>query len=78
MAVIGGTGSIAGPMVSATLLTLVQYADSLIPGLARAQAELIQAYEPDVYGLAIVLVVLFATGGLGALWRRRQRAREAS
>lgn len=78
MAVIGGTGSIAGPMVSATLLTLVQYADSLIPGLARAQAELIQAYEPDVYGLAIVLIVLFATGGLGALWRSRRRARETS
>ena len=78
MAVIGGTGSIAGPIVAAALLTLVQYCDSLIPGLAGAQADAIQAYQPDAYGLAIVVVVLFAAGGIGALWRRGGEARESS
>lgn len=77
MAVVGGTGSLAGPMVAAALLTLVQYLDAFIPGLPRATSELIQTYEPDVYGLAIVLVVLFAPGGIGALWRRRRGLGEA-
>jgi branched-chain amino acid transport system permease protein len=76
MAVIGGTGSLAGPIVAAALLTLVQYIDALVPGLSSSASGFVQAYEPDVYGLAIVLVVLFAPGGLGALWRGR-RAGEA-
>jgi len=71
MAVIGGTGSLAGPVVAAVVLTLVQYLDALVPGLSRGTSEMIQAYEPDVYGLAIVLIVLFAPAGLGAMWRRR-------
>jgi branched-chain amino acid transport system permease protein len=78
MAVIGGTGSLAGPMAAAAALTLVQYVDSLVPGLPRSTHELVQAYVPDVYGLAIVLVVLFAPGGLGSLWRRRATREETS
>ena len=77
MAVIGGTGSLAGPILAAALLTLVGYLDALIPGLPRAASELIQTYEPDVYGLAIILVVLFAPGGIGATWRRRRGVGEA-
>jgi branched-chain amino acid transport system permease protein len=76
MAVIGGTGSLAGPMAAATALTLVQYIDSLVPGLPRSTHEFVQAYVPDVYGLAIVLVVLFAPGGLGSLWRRKAAREE--
>lgn len=78
MAVIGGTGSLAGPILAATLLTLVQYIGSLLPGIPRGTGELIQAWEPDVYGLAIVLVIVFAPGGLGALWRRRAAPKEAT
>jgi branched-chain amino acid transport system permease protein len=77
MAVIGGTGSLAGPVLAAALLTLVQYLDALILGLPRTTGQLIQAYEPDVYGVAIILVVLFAPGGIGSLWRRRSGAGEA-
>jgi len=73
MAVIGGTGSLAGPVLAATVLTLVQYIDALIPGLSRSASEFVQAYEPDVYGLAIVLIVVFAPGGLGALLRSRRK-----
>lgn len=71
MAVIGGSSSLAGPIVSAALLTLLQYPDSLIPGLPREAATTVQSFQADVYGLAIVLVVLFVPRGIAGLWRRR-------
>ena len=72
MAVIGGTGSLAGPVVAAALLTLLQYLDALMPGhVASRPRRPCSRIEPDIYGMAIVLVVLFAPGGIGALWRRR-------
>jgi branched-chain amino acid transport system permease protein len=71
MAVIGGSGSLAGPMLAAIALTLLQYLNALIPGLPRESAAVLQEYQADVYGLAIVLVVLFAPAGLAGLWRRR-------
>jgi branched-chain amino acid transport system permease protein len=78
MAVIGGTGSLLGPVVAATLLTLLQYLDALIPGISQGAAQTVQAFEPDIYGLAIVLVVILAPGGIGALWRRRAKRGETS
>jgi len=77
MAVIGGSNSLVGPVLAAIALTLVQYLDALVPGISREAAQIVQAWEPDVYGLLIVVVVLFAPGGIGALWRRK-RAGEAS
>ncbi len=79
MAVLGGAASLAGPALSATLLTLLQYTGALLPGLPRTTTEAIQSYVPDIYGLAIILVVLFAPMGLGGLWRRRgaERGQEA-
>ncbi len=74
MTVIGGSNSLAGPALAAVALTLVQYLDALIPGMSREAAQLVQAYEADVYGLLIILVVLFAPAGLGALFARRSRA----
>lgn len=70
MAVIGGSNSILGPVLAAIALTLVQYLDALIPGMSREFAQVVQSWQPDVYGLLIVVVVLFAPGGIGALWRR--------
>ena len=78
MAVIGGSGSLAGPVVAAVLLTLLQYLDALIPGISRQTAQIVQSFQPDVYGLAIILVVLFAPGGIGALWRSRTRGGEGA
>ena len=77
MAVIGGTGSLAGPVVAAVLLTLLTYLDALIPGISRQAAQTVQSFQADVYGLAIILVVLFAPGGIGALWRLGSRRGEA-
>jgi branched-chain amino acid transport system permease protein len=76
MAVIGGSNSLAGPLVAAIALTLVQYLDALVPGISRDAAQMVQAFEPDVYGLAIVLVVLFAPGGIGALFARGMKTGE--
>lgn len=76
MAVLGGMASLGGPVLSAALLTLLEYADALIPGLSPGTADALQQWVPDVYGLAIVLVVLFAPAGLGGLWRGRFRGGE--
>jgi ABC-type branched-subunit amino acid transport system permease subunit len=79
MAVLGGAASLAGPALSAALLTLLQYTGALLPGLPRETTEAIQSYVPDIYGLAIILVVLFAPMGVGGLLRRRpaERGQEA-
>jgi len=78
MAVLGGTGSLAGPIVAAVVLTLVQYIDALIPGLPQEAAQTIQSYREDIYGLAIVLVVIFAPRGIAGLWGRRGGRGEAA
>ncbi len=70
MAVIGGAGSLAGPIAAAALLTLLQYLDALIPGLPENIASNLQQYQTDVYGAAIILVVIFAPQGIAGLWRR--------
>ena len=74
MAVIGGSNSLTGPALAAVVLTLVQYLDALIPGISREAAQLVQTYESDVYGLLIIVVVLFAPAGIGALFALRARA----
>ncbi|MDZ4169439.1 MAG: branched-chain amino acid ABC transporter permease [Coriobacteriia bacterium] len=70
MAVIGGTGSLAGPVVAAVALTLLQYSDAVVPGLSRDVARVVQSYREDLYGLAIVLVVILAPQGVAGLLRR--------
>lgn len=72
MAVVGGTGSLAGPILGAVLLTMLQYLDALIPGMSNDVAQVVQSYQSDVYGIAIVLVVVFAPGGVAGLLRRRR------
>jgi branched-chain amino acid transport system permease protein len=78
MTVLGGTGSLAGPLVAAVLLTLLQYLDALIPGIPTETAQALQRYQEDIYGLAIILVVVFAPAGLAGLWRRRRGGGEAA
>lgn len=71
MAVIGGSNSLAGPIAAAALLTLLNYLDALVPGVSRETSAMLQSYQADIYGLAIILVVLFAPAGIAGLWRRR-------
>ena len=58
------------------MLTLLQYTDALVPGLSRETAQLLQEYQADIYGLAIVIVVLFAPSGIAGLFRRGSRGGE--
>lgn len=78
MAVIGGSGSLAGPLAATAALTLIQYMDALVPGLPRTTAELLQEYQADIYGLAIIIVVLFAPTGVAGLFRRARGRGEQS
>lgn len=72
MAVLGGMYSLAGPLIAAFLLTMVAYVDALVPGLERSVAETLQAWEPVAYGLAIILVILYAPRGIAGLLRGRR------
>ena len=76
MAVIGGSGSLAGPLAATAILTLIQYMDALVPGLPRQTAQTLQEYQADIYGLAIIIVVLFAPMGIAGLFRRNRPAGE--
>ncbi len=69
MAVLGGTKSLLGPILAAALLTLIPYADAVIPGLSRGVIAVIQGWEADLYGLVIILVMLFLPGGIAGLLR---------
>ncbi|TLM69190.1 MAG: branched-chain amino acid ABC transporter permease [Actinobacteria bacterium] len=73
MAVLGGAGSLAGPAVAAAAFTLLPYVDALVPGLPRDVATAISEWEIDIYGLAIILVMLLAPGGAAGLLRRLRR-----
>lgn len=70
MAVLGGTRSLAGPLLAAVLLTLIPYADAVIPGLSREVMTVIQEWEADIYALVIILVMLYMPGGVAGLMRR--------
>jgi len=82
MVVVGGTGSLVGPVAACVLLTLLPYADALIPGLSKDAVAVLQDWEADISGFAMILVLLFAPGGLAGLVRtigsaRRRAAGEA-
>ncbi len=78
MVVVGGTGSLAGPVTACVLLTLLPYADALIPGLSKDAVAVLQDWEADISGFAMILVLLFAPGGVAGLVRRAAAARRTS
>jgi branched-chain amino acid transport system permease protein len=81
MVALGGMGSLAGAVAGTVLLTLLPYADAIIPGLSRGTIELLQNWESDIHGLVLILVMLFMPRGLAGLGRRGfarlRRARRA-
>jgi branched-chain amino acid transport system permease protein len=77
MIVIGGLGSIRGAVLGGIFVSslpkiLDHYSDSL-PFLADAGSGGIEPGQAArfAFGFAIVAVLLFAPGGIGALWRSR-------
>lgn len=73
MVVVGGTGSLSGPVVACALLTLLPYADALIPGLSGNAVAFLQEWEADISGLAMIGVLLFAPGGFAGMGRGLRR-----
>lgn len=67
MTAIGGHDSLMGPVISAIVLSLLPYIDAFIPGIPREFSQTIQSYQADVYGLALVLIVILAPGGIAQL-----------
>jgi branched-chain amino acid transport system permease protein len=61
MVIIGGTGTLAGPMVGAALLMLLPAVLSYLPFLPQADIGVIQQ---ALYGLVMVLLMIFRPGGI--------------
>ncbi len=78
MVVLGGTGSIAGPVIACVALTLLPYVDALVPGLPREAVAFLQDWEADISGIVMIGVLLFAPGGVAGMFRRSRRAGDAS
>ncbi len=80
MVALGGMGSLPGAVIAAVGLTLLPFIDALIPGLPQPVTAFLQDWNADIYGLVLILVMLFVPGGIaGALRRvgRRMRVRAA-
>jgi branched-chain amino acid transport system permease protein len=69
MVALGGSGSLFGAGGAAVLLTLLPFADSIVPGVSRGVSEFLQDWEPDIYGLVLILVMLFLPHGLSGVAR---------
>jgi branched-chain amino acid transport system permease protein len=76
MVVLGGMGSLGGAVIGATMLTLLQFPDAVLPGLPRDVAAIVQDWQPDIYGLVLILVMIFAPGGLAGIARSWRRGRD--
>jgi branched-chain amino acid transport system permease protein len=81
MIVIGGIGSVGGAVAGAVFVTLLplvlnRYSD-LLPLLAQPGSSGISAADLSriIYGLAIILILLFAHDGLAGLARRLRTTR---
>ena len=72
MVIIGGAATLWGPVLGTVLLMLLPAALSYLPGLPPTE---IGAIQQIVYGLAMVLLMIFRPGGL---WRVRGGRRRDS
>ena len=72
MVIIGGTATLWGPVVGAVLILLLPAALSYLPGLPQTE---IGSIQQMVYGLAMVLLMIFRPGGL---WGFRDQPKDES
>lgn len=61
MVIVGGIGTVSGPIVGAVLLTLLPAALTWLPFLPRTE---IGSVQQMIYGLAMVLLMIFKPDGL--------------
>ena len=67
MVIIGGTATLLGPVVGTILILLLPAALSYLPGLPQTE---IGSIQQIVYGLAMVLLMIFRPGGI---WGFREK-----
>lgn len=77
MAIIGGRETLFGPIVAALVITAVQYAGILIPGIDARVAEVISSAQIDLYALIIIVFTLFLPEGLKRVGQKRTEKRSA-
>lgn len=70
MVVLGGMGSLAGAVVGAVVLTLIPNLDAVVPGMSARAVELLQDWNADIFGVILIVVMLFMPGGLAGGARR--------
>jgi branched-chain amino acid transport system permease protein len=70
MVIIGGTATLVGPVVGTFLILLLPAALSYLPGLPQTE---IGSIQQIVYGLAMVLLMIFRPGGL---WGFREKPKD--
>ena len=75
MVVLGGMGSLGGAVLGAALLTMLEFPGVLLPGLPRQVSDIVTDWQPDIYGLTLILVMLFLPAGLAGLGRWLVRGR---
>jgi branched-chain amino acid transport system permease protein len=61
MVIIGGTATLWGPVVGTVLILLLPALLSFMPGLPQTE---IGSIQQTVYGLAMVLLMIYRPGGL--------------
>ena len=61
MVIVGGTGTLAGPLVGTLLLLLLPAALTFLPGIPPTE---IGAVQQAIYGLAMALLMIFRPAGL--------------
>jgi branched-chain amino acid transport system permease protein len=64
MVALGGMGSLPGAVLAAVGLTMLPYMDALMPGLPDSAVAILQDWNTDIYGLVLILVMLFMPRGL--------------
>jgi branched-chain amino acid transport system permease protein len=73
MIIIGGLGSILGSILGAVFITLLpevlRLGTSALSGVYPGLVELFASIKMGVFGLAIVLFLIFEPDGLAARWR---------
>ena len=67
MIIVGGKNSLTGPIIATVALSFIQYLALLIPDASESTRSLLQSVQTDFYAVAVILLILFAPKGLGAL-----------
>ncbi len=71
MVMVGGLGTLAGPVLGAILLTFLSEWLRFLEDLVKLDVRMV------LYGLLLVLTILFMRGGMVGLWQRWLEARRA-